>query len=115
MKKNFHRFSETKRGEGGRQRPELFAQSCGVKGQASQGGMFGASQTSQWGGFASASKHFCPPLAVHGHFETGSESPFPNPLPGLWAARGWSTALSQSDVMALASLHPGFEFFASIF
>lgn len=92
VKKSFYRFSETKRGEGGWQRPELFAQSCGVKGQARQGGMFGA----QWEGFASASKHFCPPLVVHGHFEIGSESPFPHPLLGLWVARGWSTALSHS-------------------
>lgn len=37
VKKSFHRFSETRRGEGGWQRPELFAQSCGVKGQAREG------------------------------------------------------------------------------
>lgn len=50
-----------------------------------------------WEAFASASKHFCPSLAVHGHFEIGSQSPLPHPLLGLWAARGQSTALSQSQ------------------
>lgn len=62
--------------------------------------------------FASASKHFCPYL-VHGHFEVGSEAPFPHSLLDLWAARGRSSApfcpSSQCDVMPLASLCPGFE------
>lgn len=34
VKQRFYRFSETRRGEGGQRKPELFAQSCGVRGQA---------------------------------------------------------------------------------
>lgn len=33
VKKRFYRFSETRRGEGGQREPELFAQSCGVRGR----------------------------------------------------------------------------------
>ena len=85
MKKNFYRFSETKRGEGDRQRPELFAQSCGVKGQATQSGMFGA-----W-----TSGHSC-----LGHPKHPSGEALP-PLPSTFAHLLLSTV-----ILRLAPSHP---------